>query len=115
MGDGQLLFRLFANLWDNTVRHTPDGTTVSLVAEERGSSVQVSVCDKGGGIPPEDREKVFRRFFRREQSRTTPGSGLGLALVSAIAELHGSKIRLADAGPGLRATLEFGPIAAPIL
>jgi len=113
MGDGQLLFRLLANLLDNAVRHTPDGTPIALEAEVQRSKVLVSVRDKGTGIPPEDRESVFRRFFRREQSRTTPGSGLGLALVSAIAELHGSKVTLEDNKPGLRASLEFERIAAP--
>jgi signal transduction histidine kinase len=106
-GDSQLLFRLFANLIDNAVRHTPPGTPIALHAMTKDGVVEVSVGDKGPGIPLEDREKVFRRFFRREQSRTTPGSGLGLSLVLAIAELHGTKVLLADNHPGLKATLEL--------
>jgi signal transduction histidine kinase len=106
-GDKQLLFRLFANLLDNAIRHTAAGTEVALRAETLAGEVVVAVSDRGTGIPPEDRELVFRRFFRREQSRTTPGTGLGLALASAIAELHGTKITLSDNCPGLRAVLRF--------
>ncbi|HEX4860823.1 MAG TPA: ATP-binding protein [Rhizomicrobium sp.] len=106
-GDKQLLFRLFANLLDNAIRHTRTGTAMSLEAEMLDGQVVVAVSDRGPGIPPEDRELVFRRFFRREQSRTTPGTGLGLALASAIAELHGTKITLSDNCPGLRATARF--------
>ena len=72
-----------------------------------GARPTVVVTDEGPGIPAEDRQKVFRRFFRREQSRTTPGSGLGLALVSAIADLHGAEISLRDNNPGLRAVVKF--------
>ena len=106
-GDPQLIFRLFANLLDNAVRHTPAGTRIALGAKARSGRIKIVVADGGGGIPEEDREKVFRRFYRREQSRTTPGSGLGLALASAIAELHGATISLEDNGPGLRAVVEF--------
>ena len=72
------------------------------------------MADSGPGIPAEDREKVFRRFYRREQSRTSPGSGLGLSLVSVIAELHGAEVELADNAPGLRVTVKFPPIAPQI-
>jgi signal transduction histidine kinase len=107
VGDSQLLFRLFANLIDNAVRHTPPGAPVTLEAYPRNDAVVVAVSDRGAGIPAEDHEKVFRRFFRREQSRTTPGSGLGLSLVSAIAELHSTRVVLADNCPGLRASVEL--------
>jgi signal transduction histidine kinase len=110
-GDPQLLLQLFANLLDNAVHHTPAGGRVSLVAEMDGAQPSVMVADEGPGIPAEDREKVFRRFFRREQSRTTPGSGLGLALVWAIADLHDAEISLLDNNPGLRAVVKFPVIA----
>ncbi|MDE2111330.1 MAG: HAMP domain-containing histidine kinase [Alphaproteobacteria bacterium] len=106
-GDPQLLLQLFANLLDNAVHHTPDSARVSLTMGMDGARPTVVVADEGLGIPPEDREKVFRRFFRREQSRTTPGSGLGLALVSAIADLHGAEISLLDNAPGLRVVVKF--------
>jgi signal transduction histidine kinase len=106
-GDPQLLTRLFGNLLDNAIRHTPAGSRISLEAGQGEHGVSVTVADEGPGIPEEDREKVFRRFYRREQSRTTPGSGLGLALVAAIAELHGAAVSLEDNGPGLRAVVRF--------
>ena len=65
------------------------------------------VADTGPGIPAEERDKVFRRFYRLEESRTTPGSGLGLALVKAVADLHGIAVELADNRPGLRVRLRF--------
>jgi signal transduction histidine kinase len=110
-GDPQLLLQLVANLLDNAVHHTPAGTGISLVAEMDGARPVIAVADEGPGIPAEDRQKVFRRFFRCEQSRTTPGSGLGLALVSAIADLHGAEISLLDNRPGLRVVVKF-PAAA---
>jgi signal transduction histidine kinase len=67
----------------------------------------ICVADTGAGIPASEREKVFRRFFRLEASRTTPGSGLGLALVKAVADLHGASIELSDNLPGLRVTIRF--------
>jgi signal transduction histidine kinase len=106
-GDPQLLTRLFGNLLDNAIRHTPAGSRISLSAQQDERGVSVSVADEGPGIPEEDRAKVFRRFYRREQSRTTPGSGLGLALVAAIAELHGAQVSLGDNAPGLRAVVQF--------
>jgi signal transduction histidine kinase len=106
-GDPQLLTRLFGNLLDNAIRHTPAGSRISLSAGQGERGVRVLIADEGPGIPEEDRAKVFRRFYRREQSRTTPGSGLGLALVAAIAELHGADVLLEDNAPGLRAVVEF--------
>ncbi len=106
-GDPQLLLQLLANLLDNAVHHTPRGARVGLIAAMDGAQPTVAVTDEGPGIPVEDRQKVFRRFFRREQSRTTPGSGLGLALVSAIADLHGAEISLLDNHPGLRVVVRF--------
>ena len=67
----------------------------------------ICVADTGPGIPEAERERVFRRFYRLETSRTTPGSGLGLALVKAVADLHGATVALADNNPGLRVTVRF--------
>jgi signal transduction histidine kinase len=71
----------------------------------------VVIADDGPGIPSEEREKVFRRFYRLDRSRSTPGNGLGLALVAAIAQLHQIHIALADCEPGTRVTLEFAAMA----
>lgn len=108
-GDPELLLQLVTNLFDNAITHTPPTTAIrASVANVEDSAILV-VADSGPGIPVEDREKVFRRFYRREQSRTSPGSGLGLALVSAIAELHGARIELTDNVPGLRVSVRFPP------
>ena len=106
-GDRGLLLQLATNLVENAIRHTPPGSTIELSLRRERGQVMAIVSDDGPGIPPEEREKVFRRFYRREASRTTPGSGLGLALVAAIANLHNAKISLSDNGPGLVVQLRF--------
>ena len=106
-GDPQLLIQLFSNLLDNAIRHTPQGAEIALSARATESGIGATVEDRGEGIPQEDRSKVFRRFFRRERSRTTPGSGLGLALVAAVVELHAGTVCLEDNKPGLRAQVNF--------
>jgi signal transduction histidine kinase len=73
--------------------------------------VRVLVSDQGSGIPIADRQRAVQRFFRGEQARHTPGSGLGLALVSAVAQLHGGALTLEDNSPGLRAVLTL-PVRA---
>jgi signal transduction histidine kinase len=72
-----------------------------------GADGSLCVTDSGPGIPEAERDKVLRRLYRLERSRTTPGNGLGLALVAAIAESHGATLELADADPGLSVTLRF--------
>jgi len=107
-GDRELLLQLFANLIENAIRHTPPGTLrlVGLAATE-AHGPEILVADNGPGIPAAEHDKVFRRLYRLEKSRTTDGSGLGLSLVKAIADLHGAKIRLQDNAPGLRVSLNF--------
>jgi signal transduction histidine kinase len=106
-GQRELLTRLFANLVENSLHHTPPGTTVELSLGHGPTGARAEIADNGPGIPVEERSKVFRRFYRLEQSRTAPGSGLGLSLAAAIAELHGSPLHLLDNHPGLRIVLEF--------
>jgi signal transduction histidine kinase len=101
-GDRQLLAQMISNLVENALSHTPAGSTVSLVV---AAGPRITVADNGAGIPAEERDKVFDRFYRLDRSRTTSGSGLGLALVKAIAGLHGLAIRLEDNLPGLRVVL----------
>ena len=100
-GDRQLLAQLFSNLVENALTHTPDGSTVRLALHPKADGFEAEVADNGPGIPTEEREKVFDRFYRLDRSRTTKGSGLGLALVKAIAALHGMTLRLEDHHPGL--------------
>jgi signal transduction histidine kinase len=100
-GDRDLLFQAVANLADNAIKYTPAGGSVTL----HTSGKSVTVSDTGPGVPEEAREDVFRRFHRLEKSRSQPGSGLGLSLVKAVAQLHGGTVRLEDNRPGLKAEL----------
>jgi signal transduction histidine kinase len=105
-GDRHLLAQAIANLLDNALKYTPAGS-VALSVAGGPEGVRVEVADSGPGIPPEQRGAVFDRFVRLEGSRSTPGNGLGLSLVRAVAQLHGGTVTLADNNPGLRATLNL--------
>jgi signal transduction histidine kinase len=111
-GDTALLTQLFANLTENALRHTPAGTSIALRLQRQGRVLVGEVADNGPGVPDLERERVFRPFYRLDESRSTPGSGLGLALVDAIARLHDGAISLSDAGPGARFQLRM-PAGAP--
>jgi signal transduction histidine kinase len=106
-GDRELLTQMFVNLVENALRHTPPGTRIEVIAELVAGRPVCAIADSGPGIPPAERDKVFRRFYRLDASRATAGSGLGLSLAAAIAELHHVKVELTDNAPGLRATLRF--------
>lgn len=107
MGEGHLIAQALSNLVENALRHTPDGTRLRISVDRSGPRPMLTVADDGPGIPPEERENVIRRHYRLERSRTTPGSGLGLSLVSAIAGVHGAELVLEDNAPGLRVSLVF--------
>ena len=109
-GDADLLLQMFVNILENAIRHTPVGTRISLTLEQRHGAHCVAISDSGPGIPADLRDKVFQRFFRLETSRTTHGNGLGLAMVAAVASLHGLSVALADNQPGLRFELNFPKI-----
>jgi signal transduction histidine kinase len=106
-GDAELLTQMFSNLIENAIRHTPSGTRILIRLSASGGMVTAAVEDNGPGIPAAERDKVFRRFYRLTRSRTTPGNGLGLALVAAIANLHAAKTDLADNHPGVCLRLSF--------
>ena len=106
-GDAELLTQMFSNLIENAIRHGPAGARILVRLRQSGGTVTASVEDNGPGIPAEEHEKVFRRFYRLTGSRSTPGNGLGLALVAAIAHLHSAKIELGDNHPGLRFAVSF--------
>jgi signal transduction histidine kinase len=106
-GDRDLLFQAVTNLLDNAVKYTPDGGKVSLGVRRTGNAVDVTVSDTGPGIPAGECDKVVQRFYRLERSRRTPGSGLGLSLVAAVARMHRATLILEDNAPGLEATLRF--------
>ncbi len=114
-GDRDFVAQALANLLDNAVKYTPDGGAVMLRTRRRASGeVEISVTDTGPGIPEADRERVLERFVRLEQSRSAPGSGLGLSLVAAVVAAHGARLELDEGpgvldgrGPGLRTVLIF--------
>ena len=105
-GDRQLLTQLFANLIENAVVHTPAGTRITLSLRSAEGQAIAQVSDDGPGVPVEEHERLFRRLYRREASRTHPGHGLGLSLAQAIAELHNAGIRIVDA-PGFTVEVSF--------
>jgi signal transduction histidine kinase len=106
-GDRELLAQMVANLIENAVKHSPAGASIGVTTIQSSSTIDVAVVDNGPGIPVADRERVFQRFYRLENSRSTPGNGLGLSLVKAIAALHQVSIELTDNGPGSRIALRF--------
>lgn len=104
-GDASLLFRGLYNLVDNAIKHAGDGAHIRV----HQAGHQVVVSDNGPGIPAAERERVFRRLYRLDQSRNTGGTGLGLSIVRAVAHLHGAGLTLSDNAPGLTVTLDFSP------
>jgi len=104
-GDRDLLFQVFSNVLDNAIKYTPYAGQIRLVVKDQPDLVQISVCDSGPGIPTDAHGKVFERFYRLEESRSSPGNGLGLSLVAAIVHLHYGRVELADCNPGLSLTI----------
>lgn len=111
-GDRELITQLFANLVENALHHTPPRTMVSLRLARQPTGIMAEVADNGPGIPEEERANVFKRFYRLERSRTSAGSGLGLSMVAAIADLHQARIELLDNQPGIRVMLHFRDVKA---
>ncbi len=106
-GDAELLTQLFANLLENAITHTSAGTQIELRLSHDAGGVLASISDNGPGVPAEERERVLRRFYRLDASRSNPGSGLGLSMASAIAELHDAELELLDNRPSLTAAVRF--------
>jgi len=109
-GDRDLIFDAIANLVDNAIKHGRHGGQVVVANENIDGRPVISIADDGPGIPADECEHVFKRFYRLEHSRYAPGNGLGLSLVAAVARLHGARIEMLDNAPGLRLKLWFsGP------
>jgi signal transduction histidine kinase len=106
-GSRDLLAQAIGNLLDNAVKYTPKGGVIRLQVKPLRDVVDVSVADSGPGIPKAEKEHVLERFVRLESSRHTPGNGLGLSLVRAVARLHGAELMLEDNRPGLIVTLRL--------
>jgi signal transduction histidine kinase len=122
-GNRELVSQALANLIDNAIKYAgPEASKVNGKAAEivigagvEGERIKLSVADRGPGIPDADRGRVVERFVRLEQSRSQPGSGLGLSLASAVARLHGGELTLEDNHPGLKGVIALpraGPVAA---
>ncbi|HEY3950347.1 HAMP domain-containing sensor histidine kinase [Phenylobacterium sp.] len=106
-GDAELLTQLLVNLVENALRHAGPDAHIAVRVGRAGRGAVLSVTDDGPGVPEAERERLFDRFYRLERSRSTPGSGLGLALVAAVARLHGAEVALFPAEPGLEARVAF--------
>jgi signal transduction histidine kinase len=105
-GDPVLLAQALSNLIDNALKYAPVNGTMQVAVQKRDEAgVEVSVTDDGPGISDSEKGKVGERFYRGDASRGTPGVGLGLSLVQAVAKLHGSALTLSDQNPGLRVAL----------
>lgn len=106
-GDRDLLFDAVANLIDNAIKHGREAGKVTVQLSRCEADAVISVADNGPGIPIDEHQHVFRRFYRLERSRCTPGNGLGLSLVAAVARLHDARIKLFDNAPGLKIELRL--------
>jgi signal transduction histidine kinase len=106
-GNRSLISQALANLIDNAIKYTPAEGRVAISASETPSGVDLTVADSGPGIPVADRARVVERFVRLEESRNSPGTGLGLSLVAAVARLHQARLTLDDNAPGLKVTISF--------
>jgi signal transduction histidine kinase len=99
--NNDLLTQLFVNLIENALTHVPPPSRIRVTLKRTGRECRFTIADDGPGIPIAEHERVFRQLYRLERSRTSPGSGLGLSMVAAIADLHGARVRLCDNKPGL--------------
>jgi len=106
-GDRDMIQQALANLLDNALKYSPPGASVELRAARDGTDVRIDVIDQGPGMSDADMKRATERFFRAEAARNSPGSGLGLALVQAVALLHGRDLALSHGNPGLVATLRL--------
>jgi two-component system sensor histidine kinase TctE len=108
-GNALLLHELLANLLDNAIRYTPEGGQVNIRIAQQQDALLLAVEDSGPGIPAEERERAFQRFYRgRREAGDGVGSGLGLAIVANIAARHGAGVALLDSAlGGLRVELRF--------
>ncbi|WP_426423545.1 sensor histidine kinase [Bradyrhizobium genosp. A] len=111
-GDRDLLFDAIANLVDNAIKHGRAGGKVTVTCRNAGDGATIAIVDDGPGIAADQHDHVFKRFYRLEQSRYTPGNGLGLSLVAAVSRLHGAEIALHDSAPGLTVQLSFPATSA---
>ena len=111
-GDRDLLFDAISNLVDNAIKHGRQAGEVSVEVAHIDRGPFISIADDGPGIPADERPHVLKHFYRLECSRSTPGNGLGLSVVNAVARLHGANIEMLDNSPGLKFRMQFSKLAA---
>lgn len=107
MGDRDLLFQALANVIENAIKYTQENGHISVALAQVDNAAVITIADNGPGIPEGERERVFRRFYRLDRSRSTAGNGLGLSMVSAVVAMHQGEIRLQDNDPGLKTVMRF--------
>jgi signal transduction histidine kinase len=113
-GDPVLLAQAIGNLIDNALKYSSSGGLIAVEVRARAEGVvEIAIADNGPGIPDAEKPKVLTRFYRGDASRGTPGVGLGLTLVAAVAKLHGGQLELKDNDPGLRAQMVIPPGVVP--
>jgi len=105
---------MLVNLIENASRHAGPGARISLAVRADSAQTSIIIADNGPGIPADKRDEVFQPFRRLNAERGSPGAGLGLALVKAVATRHHARIQLGDNAPGLRVTITFPPIPEPL-
>jgi len=112
-GDEDLMREAISNLVDNAIKFTPPGGAVRIEARALDGCPLASVSDTGRGIPPQERARIFRRFYRGERSSDTTGHGLGLSIAESIARLHGFELTVEDNEPGARFVMRGPEKASP--
>ena len=113
-GNPVLLAQALSNLIDNALKYAPQNGLIAVAVQRRpDGAVQISVTDNGPGINDAEKSRVVERFYRGDASRGTPGVGLGLSLVQAVAKLHGSTLELSDQNPGLHVVFTIAPESLP--
>jgi signal transduction histidine kinase len=113
-GNRELIGQAVSNLIDNALKYGSGGGSIRIGVDESDSSIRFWVADRGTGIPAHRRDEAMRKYRRLDEARATDGSGLGLALVRAVARLHGGELNLEDNDPGLRAILRFPRPTDPV-
>ncbi|MDX1803253.1 MAG: HAMP domain-containing sensor histidine kinase [Alcanivorax sp.] len=112
-GNRNLLAQAISNLVDNAIKYSHEGGEIRIGISSHGQRVKLAIQDNGPGIPEHFHDQVFKRFYRMDASRSTPGNGLGLSLVDAVAQAHQARITLRNLAPGLEVTLSFQCLAQP--
>jgi signal transduction histidine kinase len=107
LGDRDLLFDAISNLVDNAIKHGRANGLVRISADASENGAVLMISDDGPGVPANECDLIFKRFYRSEKSRCTPGNGLGLSIVAAVARVHGANVKLSSNEPGLTVELQF--------